>query len=102
MNNQEQEKAKRKARFLPVPAFSILSFLAKHWQAFAIAGLIAGIVIYHQYRTYTISSLRADLEMCGKEREEIAQLLDKQNNRIEELVKKGRIQAAEFNALKTK
>ena len=97
-----KQKIINRARFLPLPVFSILPFLAKHWQAIALIGLIGGIIIYHQYRTHTINSLRADLTLCEAEREDIAQALDKQNKRIEELVKKGRLEAAKFNELKAR
>lgn len=104
MKQQEVKKQPQgKKRFLPIPGgFSLLAFLAKNWQLLAIVVLIGGIIAYHQFRTHTINSLREDLQECRTEREELAQLIKKQNTRIEELVKRGRIEAAKFEALKAR
>ena len=100
---KKEEKTTKNSRFFPIfGGVGIIPFLLKHWQAIAIVVLISSIIIYHQYRTYTISSLQSKLELCTKGKEELAQLLQKQNNRIEELVKKGRMEAAKFEELKTK
>lgn len=102
MNDKEQ-KIEKKPRFIPIASsFSIVSFLAKYWQTFAIVGLLVGIYGYYSYRTNKIESLTKELFECNQKQEEYAQIINKQNERIKELVEKGRIEAAKFNALKSK